>query len=250
MSSVPTAVHALEGELTQIFGTRLQSFVLFGHPVGNAADPGHASAAHGHDTARAHTLVVVDTLSAGDLRACSARVASWHDSGLATPLLLAAHEFDRSLDTFPFEFGAILANHVVVSGRNPFEGLRVNPADLRRACEIEARGHMLHLREAYLETRGRLDALAMLIVGSAPAFAALASSVARIDDVPAADAATAARHVERVLGVTGNPASAIVELAGVHEITSAQAEQLFDPYLDVVERLVKYIDSWKVGRAQ
>ena len=91
-------------------------------------------------------------------------MAAWHDAGLATPLLLAAHEFGRSLDAFPLEFGAILADHVVVAGSDPFDGLRVDAADLRRACEVQARSHLLHLREGYLETRGRGDALADLIV--------------------------------------------------------------------------------------
>ena len=67
----------------------------------------------------------------------------------ATPLLLAAHEFGRSLDAFPFEFGAILADHVVVSGSDPFDGPPRRPADLRRACEVQARSHLLHLREGF-----------------------------------------------------------------------------------------------------
>ena len=57
-----------------------------------------------------------------------------------------------------------IADHVVVSGRNPFEGLRVEQTDLRWACEVQARGHLLHLRQGYVESRGRDDALSVLIV--------------------------------------------------------------------------------------
>jgi hypothetical protein len=188
---------------------------------------------------------VVDTLSTDDLRACTSRVAAWHQNDLATPLVLAAQEFGRSLDAFPFEFGAILADHLLVSGSNPFAGLTVDSADLRRACEVQARGHWLHLREGYLETRGRADALAVLIVESAAAFAALVTSVARLDGVAPADSAAAARHVERRLELKPSAASGIVALAGGGEIASAEAERLFGPYLDAVERLVRYIDVWK-----
>ena len=66
-----------------------------------------------------------------------------------TPLLLAANELERSLDAFPREFGAILADHLVVAGSNPFDGLRVDPADVRRACEVQTRSHLLHLREGF-----------------------------------------------------------------------------------------------------
>jgi hypothetical protein len=105
----------------------------------------------------------------------------------------------RSLaDAFPFEFGAILAAHVVVSGTDPFAGLRVNAADLRRASEIQARSHLLHLREGYLETHGRSDAVADLIVRSAPSLAALVTSVARLHGIVADGAEAAAQAIEHV----------------------------------------------------
>jgi hypothetical protein len=36
----------------------------------------------------------------------------------------------------------------------------------------------------------------------------------------------------------------ITKLAGVKEITSAEAERLFPPYLAAVERLVNHVDGW------
>src|SRR6185503_12028330 len=144
----------------------------------------------------------------------------------------------------PFEFGAILSDHVLVCGSNPLSGLKVDTADWRRACEVQARSHLLHLREGYIETRGRTDALAVLIVRSAAPFAALVSSLARLEGRTTGDAATAARHAERSLGLPGPAISEIVSLIGVKEISSAEAERLFHPYLDAVERLVKYVDGW------
>jgi hypothetical protein len=243
MPHVPDAVHTLERELRGIFGSRLQSFVVYGLDAHRSA----TRDAHHHDQASIQTLGVVESLSADDLRACTGRVGAWHDAGLATPLLLVVHEFDRSLDVFPFEFGAILADHVVVSGPSPFDGLNVDTSDLRRACEVQSRGHLLHLREGYLETRGRLDALAVLIVQSAPAFAALVSSIAKLDagNASVANVDAAARHVERAIGASPGTASQIVDLVGVSEISSTNAERLFPPYLDTMERLVAYVDRWR-----
>jgi hypothetical protein len=244
---IPDAVTALERDLREIFGNRLQSLVVYGLRAQPARGNSHHSHTDHGDHQRGHlthTLAVVDTLSTDDLRACTGRVAAWHENALATPLVLAAQEFGRSLDAFPFEFGAILADHLLVAGSNPFAGLAVERADWRRACEVQARGHWLHLREGYIETRGRGDALAVLIVESAAAFAALVTSVARLDGVAAADSAAAARHVERRLELKSSAASEIVALAGGGEIASAEAERLFGPYLDVVERLVRYIDAW------
>jgi len=205
--SPSNAIAALERDLQKIFGARLQSLVAYG---------------------QRHTLAVVETLTADDLRACARRAAAWHDGKLATPLLLASNEFGSALDAFPLEFGAILADHTIVAGRNPFAGLSVDPDDLRRAIEVQARSHLLHLREGFVETRGNSDALAMLIVESAPAFAGLLKNVSRLDGRAAA----------------GPAADAIVALVGVHEISGAEAERLFPPYLEAVERLVAHIDKW------
>ena len=201
-------VRLLERDLRAIFGTRLQSLATY--------------------AGGAHALAIVDTLTADDLRACAARAGAWHDAQLGTPLLLAAHEFEASLDAFPLEFGAILASHTVVAGKAPFDGLAVDPRDMRRAIEVQARSQLIHLRESFVETRGNANALALLIVDSAPAFKALVESVRRLD--PSFEAGALAREV--------------IALAGAHDLAAAEAERLFPGYLDGVERLVKHVDQW------
>jgi hypothetical protein len=244
-----SAVQTLEKELRGIFGDRLESLVAYGERARqSSAHASHESHRGGHDdedAAAVRTIATVATLTGSDLRACAGRVEAWHQAGLATPLVLAAHEFERSLDAFPLEFGAIIADHTVVTGRNPFEGMAVDPTDLRRAVEVQARSHLLHLREGYLETRGRGDALSVLIVRSAPAFAALLSSLARLEGQPSHDPAAIARHGERLLGVPGGSLSDIVTLTHVREISSQDAERLFPPYLDAVEKLVSHVDKWR-----
>ena len=241
------AVTTLEHDLREIFGSRVQSLVVYGihahHAAQSTAGQGPGDAA----PALVHTLTVVDSVGHDDLRACSARLAVWHDAGLATPLVLTAEEFARSLDAFPFEFSGILADHTVVSGKNPFEGLRVESADLRRACEVQARSHLLHLRQGYMETRGRGDALAVLVVRSADAWVSLLQNIVRLEGLAGLDRAAAGRHVERALNVT-NGVEDIVKLVGVKEISSAEALRLFPPYLDAAERLTKYVDRWREDR--
>src|SRR5262245_29502764 len=203
---VPDAIRTLDGELREIFGGRLRSLVVYAPAASGAPTP---------------TLAVVDGLTANDLRTCAARAGSWHDRELATPLLLEAGEFARSLDAFPLEFGAILADHAVVSGANPFEGCRVDPADLRRACEVQARSHLLHLREGFIEAEGRGDAIAALILRSAAPLAALINSVRRLD---------AANHDDPVL-------TRIARLSASSPLPSDEARRLFPAYLAAIEAL-------------
>jgi len=225
MDDASSALQTLERDLREIFGPRLQSLVHYGVHAYKAASH-HRHGHHGaHEPALLHSLVVVDTLTVEDLRACARRITSWHDAGLATPLMLPAGELHRSLDVFPFEWSAIIADHTIVAGTTPFDGLRVEPDDLRRACEIQARGHLLHLREGYVETRGRDDALAVLIVRSAPAWASLLDNMARLEH----KAATA---------------DDVTRLVGVREISNEEAARIFPAYLDAVEQLTRHVDTW------
>lgn len=211
------AVHDLDRDLRAIFDARMQSLVVHG--------------AGGHANTPVATMAVVDDLRAPDLRACAARVALWHQRGLATPLILTANEFSRSLDAFPFEFGAILADHEVVSGRDPFAGLAVDPADLRRACEVQARSHLLHLREAYIETTDDADDVAALVMRSAAPLAALLTNVSHLEHAPSPD---------RVL-------ARVCELNPSGTISADEANRLFPDYLRAIEQLVEALDQWSAA---
>jgi hypothetical protein len=211
---ISDAVTAIDRDLREMFGDRLRSVVAYAVTDRTPGTP-------------QPMLVIVEALTPADLRDCAARVVRWQESGLATPLFLETAEFPRSLDVFPLEFGAIIADHVIVSGENPFGGLQINEADLRRACEVQARSHLLHLREGYIETQGRSDALAALIVRSSGPLSALLRSVARLKGTRFAD------------GVLG-------EVANLHakELSSDVARRLFPEYLSAVEHLTNEIDRW------
>lgn len=242
MTSDGDRVSMLERELRRIFAARLESLVVYqrhdaAHPV-SAAGATHANAEP------AHTMAIVESLRENDLKACADAAPKWHAAGLATPLLLTTGEFERSLDAFPLEFGAILADHAVVTGRDPFEGLAIDPADLRRACEVQARSHLLHLREGFIEARGQGDGVAVLIVRSARPFAALLTSLARLRGLDTRDQAAAGRHAERELQLPPGVVTEVVQLAHVAEISAADAMRIFPTYLEAAERLVRYVDLW------
>jgi len=187
------AVQTLERDLRGIFGTRLQSLVIYGE----RERAGHAHHQHGHDTPPTTTMAVVESMTQDDLRSAAGRVAAWHDAGLGTPLLIAAREFERSLDAFPLEFGAILADHAVVSGSNPFASLKVDATGLRcddlrqRAAGLEGKqleeGVRFVLVE-FLTVLGNLTADMLT-----PALHAELSRVAPTDGGPAPEPPSATR---------------------------------------------------------
>ena len=134
----PGPLAAALHDLQHIFGDRLQAFVAYGDA--NAIP--------------APSLALVQTISADDLNRCAARVLSWHRAGCATPLMLTRDEFAGSLDAFPIEYGEILDTHRVLFGADPFAGLAIRDEDLRRACEVQVKSHLVHLRELQDQTGG------------------------------------------------------------------------------------------------
>ena len=110
---------------------------------------------------------------------------------------------------------------------------------------MQARSHLLHLREGYLETRGRSDALADLIVRSAPPLAALLKSVARLEGQPIANAVTRPPPSSNGCSVVprGSHRATSSQLAGAHEICRPTMRAVcFRRICDAVERLTPYVD--------
>lgn len=229
--AIPDSVRTLEQDLRATFGPRLQSLVIY-RPATDAPDT------------PIPTLAIVDNLTLDDLRACAARVDGWQEAGLATPLLVAASEFRRSLDAFPLEFGAILADHTTVTGRDPFVDMKVEAADLRRACEVQARSHLLHLREGYIESRGRGDAVAELVVDSAAPLAGLVKSVARLIGTPSRNGIEAAALVERAAGLPEDSLTAILK---IRQLAGDEARRLLPAYIRAVEGVTRFVDHWSAS---
>jgi hypothetical protein len=231
------ALTRLQADLQEIFGSRLESLVLYG--------------AHAHATSGAppgpplHTLALVSSLGYGDLTACASKVQDWARAGLATPLLLGADEFAASLDAFPLEYGAIIAHHRVVQGLDPFTGISVDPEDVRRACEVQAKSHLLHLREGFMETRGQGDAVGRLIHGSIGSFSTLLLNLATLDGVEATAPDALARYADTHIKLSGALIARLLALPSRPAPSADEAAQLYPPYLDASEILARFVDRWK-----
>ena len=225
----------LLADLRAIFAARLTTLVVYGRHATNSAPPGLPI----------HSLALVDEVEFADLDACARAAGGWHSDGLAVPLIMGQREFSRSLDSFPVEFGAIIASHRVIYGDDPFGGMAVAEQDLRRAIELDIKGHLLHLREAYIERRGEPAAVARLVEASAAALRTLAANVARLDGEPAGTPAALAAHLTSRLGDThGRTLSSVLAL-GESGMGVSDGARLFPAYLTAVEALASYVDAWK-----
>ena len=223
------AVAPVVGDLQRIFGTRLQAVVVYGW----------------REHAPVPTLALVAELTIEDLNACAHHVGRWHRGGAATPLLLSRQEFARSLDAFPIEYGEIIEHHELAFGSDPFEGLSIRRDDLRRACEVQVKSHLLHLREDYLESAGRHGDIDGLVRESAPGFAALLRQLARLDAFPTGGKADLVHYGEQRAHLDGRIVGDLLAVADADGPTPVDAVKLFPGYLTVMERLAEFVDRWR-----
>lgn len=238
------AVDALARDLEQVFGARLQSLVVY---------PGHQG------DGSVHAMALIDNLVFRDLVACLPFTASWHHRGTGVPLLLTGEELRRSIDVFPLEYASILIDYAVVRGADPLRGLRIPVEDIRRACEAQAKGHLIHLREAFLESHAETTRVGRLIAASAAPLRALLTNIARLPGAAGArqpgggspapanlsDEALAALAEQRM----NVPAAVIRDVLA----TSAHGHSaVTDPthllarYIEAAQKIWTYVDQWSM----
>ena len=193
------SIDSLAAQLKDIFGDRLKMIAAFGD--------------------KASTCAVVQSLTLGDLDRCAAQAATWSKAGLDAPLLIVEGDLRRALDAFPLELTEIIATRRIVHGPDLFAEVVVPKQDLRRACEVQARGHVVHLREGYIETAADAKKIAALVAAAALPFRALVKNVARLDG--------------------------IAPKALVTQLDLDNFEKGFPEALRAAERIVDYVDVWK-----
>jgi hypothetical protein len=192
------SIETLAAELKDIFGDRLRMVAAFG--------------------GQTNTCAVVQNLTLEDLTRCAAHDAKWNKRGLDAPLFIVESELPRALDAFPLELSEIMATRRVVAGSDVFADVNIPKSELRRACEVQARGHVLHLREAYIQAGTDPKAVSNLVAAAAPTFRGLVTNVARLD------------------GISPN--------ALVTQLKLENFEQTFPDALRAAEQVVDYVDRW------
>jgi hypothetical protein len=233
-----TAVDALLADLRNVFGTRLLSVVAYGLQLMAANE-------------ELHTLTLVERLTFDDFTKLVPLASQWQVRGLAVPLVLTRDEFYRTLDVFPLEYGEIIAGHIVLDGQYPFAGAQVADADRRRACELQARSHLIHLREGFLESGGDPRKVVRLIASSAPAFKTLLAHIARLEagieltpGTPDYGPEELGAEAQRIIGI---PSQLVVDVLASPATISPIVEPtpLLSRYVDASERIWRYVDGWR-----
>ena len=156
-------------------------------------------------------------------------------------------ELERTIDIFPLEYASILADYVVVRGGDPFKGMAIALEDIRRATEGQAKSHLIHLREAFLESHGETTRIARLIASSAAPLRALLTNISRLVEStagPLPDEALAAM-VERRMGVPAATVREVLKSSSGGHSAIPDPSALLAHYVDAAQKIWQFVDGWR-----
>ena len=222
-------------QLRAAFGAELRSVVLYG-----------SAAAGEHIPKRSdyNVLVIVDALPVERLRAAAAVSAAWGDAGNPAPMTLTTREWRSSGDVFAMEYADILERHKILYGESPFDGIRVDPRDLRLQLEHEAMGKLLRLRQGVLASGGDNRLEAELLAASLSTIMVIFRSVVRLQGETAPkDNVALAQTVGRYAGFDAAPFERVVRhVRGEQTIGASDVRSVVAGYLAGMEKLVAHLD--------
>jgi hypothetical protein len=222
--SAPTEARfrRLAADLRRVFDTRFVSLIAYG--------PRDA-------------VVFAASVTSADLEAMTSLVDGWHRDKLATPLVMTPSELTRSLDAFPLEFQAMLDRRVVVDGEDVLAAIQIDPADLRRAVEVQAKSHLVHLRQGWLDAHGHVDELAKLVARSSGSFRTLLAHGARLSDGSFATDEDLVTFAAGTLGLREALTRDLLRIDqhpdGARRVASHMAD-----YVAASEQLWHFVDDW------
>ncbi|MGH7652613.1 MAG: hypothetical protein ACREMS_12335 [Gemmatimonadaceae bacterium] len=225
-------------QLQLAYGDALRSVVLFGSAVAGEHRP---------KTSDYNVLVIVDSLPLDRLRAVAAVSKAWAEDGNPPPMTFTTREWRSSADIFPMEYADILERHRILHGNPPFDGIRVDPADLRLQVEHQTMGKLLQLRQAIMgaggDTRSQLDVLDKSLSTLMVVF----RGVVRLHgQVPSQDYEALSRSVAQRAGFSPEPFLKVIRHArGTEKLPKDAASTVLEEYLAAMETLVGYLDKFQ-----
>jgi hypothetical protein len=194
--------------------------------------------------------VLLDEVSADALRRLQPRLAGWARRRLSAPLLFDPRWLAEARDVFPIEFLEIRSHYVLLHGESdPFAGLPVHPEHLRLEVEKQLRGKLLHLWEAYLETRGSRRRLRALLLAAPQGFAWILRGALHLAGPPGApppadDAETLIAEAERRFSVSVPTLRRLERVRrGAGPLAAAELEGLFAALLAEIRALIGAVDA-------
>ncbi len=229
-------VETLGEAVAHALGPRLVALVLYGSA---------ARGTHVRGRSDVNTLLICDAADDALFDALAPVVQTWTKAGHPAPLIFTEREWRASADAFPIEYEDIRDAHRLLAGRDPWAGIRVDHAELRRQLEHELMGKLVQLRQAYAALGGEPKRLAAVIVESARGYFTMLRAVLRLASQPMPGSREQlVGAAGRLIGFAADGLAPLVRHAeGGATLRLERGDPLARAYLAAVARTAAYVND-------
>jgi len=219
-----------------LLGDDLKSIILYGSAVRGEFDTKRSSL---------NLLVVLNQVDYRHLALMASYTRKWRRQRITTPLVLSPHYVSTALDAYPLEFIDMQMDRRVLFGEDVLKDINPSRQAIRRQCEQEARGKLLHLREILLETNLKPRWLRQTMVLSVQSFIRIGSHILLLKgEEPKHHSQEVIEALRRVtdLPLRGLEAAWKIK-SGAIKPSRREVAGLFETYLNDAMALTRYIDE-------
>jgi len=189
--------------------------------------------------------IVLGQLTPAALRKASGQLRTWGRHGFATPVFFDPQFLRDALDVFPIEFLDMQTHHRALWGPDLLADLHIGAGPLRRQCELELRGKLLKLRQAYVESSRSPKELEAVLASAISGLVVLARTLLHLAGREGrGSTAEILDRVETQLNVgTASLRKAWRLKRGEIRMTGAELDVLYQGVLEEFQRLVQVVDA-------
>ncbi len=193
-------------------------------------------------------LVVINDNTPSKLALCAKFVKKWQKKLITIPLFLEPEYIHDSLDTFPLEFMNMSSAYHVVYGEDVVGGLDFKASNVRKQCERELKGNLLHLRAEYLNLISDKKGLVDLVKRSLNTFRSVFTGVLFLKNIEIPEETdTLFSNVAEEFELDSSLFKKLRAIANKEiKVDETDTDKLFDFYVEELDKLSNAIDKMSV----
>lgn len=223
-----------------LLGDDLKSVILYGSAVRGEFDTKRSNL---------NVLLVLSEVDYRHLSLLAPYTRKWRRHRIATPLVLSPQYISTALDAYPLEFLDMQLDRRVLFGEDFLKDINPPRQAIRRQCEQEARGKLLHLREILLETDLKPRWLRQAMVLSVQSFLRIGRHILLLQgEEPKHHSQEVIEALRRITNLPLRGLEAAWKTkSGMLKPSRGEISGLFEIYLGDAVALTRYVDALVVG---
>jgi hypothetical protein len=166
------------------------------------------------------------------------------------PVVVESEFMFDATDVFPMEFLEWKEQSIPFFGTNPLDAADIERKNLRHEIEENLRGKVLRLIQSYFEVGGNAAKFLEFLDSTLPNFLTVFRNILRLAGGAAEyDPEKLMKAIEMQTGIDLTGSRRLIQSrTGQMKITPGEIETVFHAYLEELDKLAEYIDSYDAGK--